>query len=130
MGSAVLGKALSAIRDWSISEASSASGSPAAAETFGSLVFNDEVQRSRLPKPVYQALRRTISHGEALDTSAADGIAKAMKEWAVEHGATHYTHWFQPLTAITAENHDPFLAPTADGKTVAAFSGKESIRGD
>jgi len=130
MGSAVLGKAISAIRDWSISEASSASGSPAAAETFGSLVFNDEVQRSRLPKPVYQALRRTISHGEALDTSAADAIAKAMKEWAVEHGATHYTHWFQPLTGITAEKHDSFLAPTGDGKAVAEFSGKELIRGE
>jgi glutamine synthetase len=130
MGSAVLGKAISAIRDWSISEASSASGSPAAAEAFGSLVFNDEVQRSRLPKQVYQALRRTISHGEALDMSAADAIAKAMKEWAVEHGATHYTHWFQPLTGITAEKHDSFLAPTGEGKAVAEFSGKELIRGE
>jgi glutamine synthetase len=130
MGSAVLGKAISAIRDWSISEASSVSGSPTAAEAFGSLVFNDEVQRSRLPKQVYQALRRTISHGEALDMSAADAIAKAMKEWAVEHGATHYTHWFQPLTGITAEKHDSFLAPTGDGKAVAEFSGKELIRGE
>jgi glutamine synthetase len=130
MGSAVLGKAISAIRDWSISEASSASGSPTAAEAFGSLVFNDEAQRSRLPKQVYQALRRTISHGEALDMSAADAIAKAMKEWAVEHGATHYTHWFQPLTGITAEKHDSFLSPTGDGKAVAEFSGKELIRGE
>ncbi|MBZ5555714.1 MAG: glutamine synthetase III [Acidobacteriia bacterium] len=130
MGSAVLGKAISAIRDWSISEASSVSGSPAAAEAFGSLVFSDEVQQSRLPKNVYQALRRTISQGEALDMSAADAIAKAMKEWAVEHGATHYTHWFQPLTGITAEKHDSFLSPTGDGKAVAEFSGKELIRGE
>jgi glutamine synthetase len=130
MGSAVLGKAISAIRDWSISEASSASGSPTAAEAFGSLVFSDEVQQARLPKSVYQALRRTISRGEPLDTSAADAIAKAMKEWAVEHGATHYTHWFQPLTGITAEKHDSFLTPTGDGKAVAEFSGKELIRGE
>jgi glutamine synthetase len=129
MGSAVLGKAISAIRDWSISAASTTSGSQAA-EVFGSLVFNDEVQQARLPKGVYQALRRTITHGEALDTSAGDAIAKAMKEWAVEHGATHYTHWFQPLTGITAEKHDSFLSPTGDGKAVAEFSGKELIRGE
>jgi len=97
---------------------------------FGSLVFNDEVQQNRLPKNVYHALRRTITHAEALDLSAADAIAKAMKEWAVEHGATHYTHWFQPLTGITAEKHDSFLTPTADGKAVAEFSGKELIKGE
>ncbi|MBI3399977.1 MAG: glutamine synthetase III [Acidobacteria bacterium] len=129
MGSAVLGKAISAIRDWSISEASTTSGSQAA-EVFGSLVFNDQVQQARLPKGVYQALRRTMTQGEALDVSAADAIAKAMKEWAVEHGATHYTHWFQPLTGITAEKHDSFLSPTGDGKAVAEFSGKELIRGE
>ena len=100
MGSAVLGDAISAIRDWSVTNSKE---SREARETaFGSLVFNDEVQQARLPKPTYHALRRTITHGEPLDISAADAIAKAMKEWAVEHGATHYTHWFQPLTGITA----------------------------
>src|SRR5215831_634080 len=128
MGSAVLSEAISAIRDWSVSDSKEARGARETA--FGSLVFNDEVQQARLPKPVYHALRRTISHGDALDLSAADTIAKAMKEWAVEHGATHYTHWFQPLTGITAEKHDSFLMPTADGKAVAEFSGKELIKGE
>jgi glutamine synthetase len=128
MGSAVLGEAISAIRDWSVSESKT---SRSARETaFGSLVFNEEVQQARLPKPVYHALRRTITHGEPLDPSAADAIAKAMKEWAVEHGATHYTHWFQPLTGITAEKHDSFLQPTGDGRAVAEFSGKELIKGE
>jgi len=129
MGSAILGEAISAIRDWSVTEAKETRG-PHAAETFGSLVFNDEVQQTRLPKPVYHALRRTMTHGEALDVSVADAVASAMKEWAVEHGATHYTHWFQPLTGITAEKHDSFLSPTADGKAVAEFSGKELVRGE
>jgi glutamine synthetase len=128
MGSAVLGEAIGAIRDWSISDSKEARGARATA--FGSLVFNDDVQQKRLPKPVYHALRKTVTRGEALDLSAADAIAKAMKEWAVEHGATHYTHWFQPLTGITAEKHDSFLTPTADGKAVAEFSGKELIRGE
>jgi len=128
MGSAVLGEAISAIRDWSVTDSKE---TRAARETvFGSLVFNDQVQQARLPKNVYHALRRTITHAEALDLSAADAIAKAMKEWAVEHGATHYTHWFQPLTGITAEKHDSFLTPTADGKAVAEFSGKELIKGE
>jgi len=128
MGSAVLGDAISAIRDWSVTNSKE---SREARETaFGSLVFNDEVQQARLPKPTYHALRRTITHGEPLDISAADAIAKAMKEWAVEHGATHYTHWFQPLTGITAEKHDSFLQPTSDGKAVAEFSGKELIKGE
>src|SRR3954462_7305326 len=113
MGSGVLGEAVSAIRDWSVS-AEKETRATSAAESFGSLVFNDEVQQARLPKPVYHALRRTITHGEALDLSVADAIARAMKDWAVEHGATHYTHWFQPLTGITAEKHDSFLSPTAD----------------
>ena len=89
---------------------------PEAAEAFGSLVFNDEMQQERLPKTVYQALRRTITRGESLDPSVADAVASAVKDWAVEHGATHYTHWFQPLTGITAEKHDSFLNPTATGK--------------
>jgi glutamine synthetase len=130
MGSAVLGEAITAIRNWSVSDLSELKAARAARETFGSLVFNDEVQQARLPKAVYHALRRTITHGVALDLSAADAIAKAMKEWAVEHGATHYTHWFQPLTGITAEKHDSFLQPTADGKAVAEFSGKELIKGE
>src|SRR5437773_824286 len=129
MGSAVLGEAISAIRDWSVTEAKEGRA-PRATEAFGSLVFNDAVQQSRLPKPVYHALRRTITHGESLDASVADAVAGAMKEWAVEPGATHYTHWFQPLSGITAEKHDSFLQPTGDGKAVAEFSGKELIKGE
>jgi glutamine synthetase len=129
MGSAVLGEAISAIRDWSLEDNKEKRAAGPTAP-FGSLVFNDEVQQARLPKAVYHALRRTITHGEALDTSAADAIAKAMKEWAVEHGATHYTHWFQPLTGITAEKHDSFLQFGSDGKAVAEFSGKELIKGE
>ena len=129
MGSRVLGDAIGSIRNWSVTEAKE----PRAArvtEAFGSLVFNDEVQQTRLPKPVYHALRRTRTHGEPLDNSVADAVASAMKEWAVEHGATHYTHWFQPLTGITAEKHDSFLSPTTDGKAVLEFSGKELVRGE
>jgi glutamine synthetase len=129
MGSAVLSEAISAIRDWSVSDAKERR-TEKTAESFGSLVFNDEVQQARLPKPVYHALRRTITHGVPLDLSAADAIAAAMRDWAVEHGATHYTHWFQPLTGITAEKHDSFVQPGADGKAVLEFSGKELIRGE
>jgi glutamine synthetase len=129
MGSAVLSDAISAIRDWSVTKATDTSATRAE-ETFGSLVFNDSEQQARLPKAMYHALRRTISHGEELDGSVADTVARAMKEWAVERGATHYTHWFQPLTGITAEKHDSFLTPTADGKAVAEFSGKELIKGE
>jgi glutamine synthetase len=129
MGSTVLGEAISSIRDWSVTEAKEPRGARTT-EAFGSLVFNDEVQQTRLPKPVYHALRRTMTHGEPLDGSVADAVASAMKEWAVEHGATHYTHWFQPLTGITAEKHDSFLSPTGDGKAVAEFSGKELVRGE
>src|SRR5436189_3687887 len=129
MGSAVLTEAISAIRDWSVTEAKDTRFARAT-ETFGSLVFNDAVQQTRLPKPVYHALRRTITLGVPLDNSVADAIASAMKEWAVEHGATHYTHWFQPMTGITAEKHDSFLSPTNDGRAVAEFSGKELIKGE
>jgi glutamine synthetase len=101
-----------------------------ATDDFGSLTFNEEVQRARLPKDVFRALRRAIAHGESLDPSVADIVASALKDWAVEHGATHYTHWFQPMTGITAEKHDSFLNPTADGRAVAEFSGKELIRGE
>jgi glutamine synthetase len=129
MGSAVLGEAISAIRDWSVAkEKEPATGG--AVEAFGSLVFNDAEQQKRLPKSAYSALRRTITHGESLDPSVADAVARAAKDWAVEHGATHYTHWFQPLTGITAEKHDSFLNPTGDGKAVLEFSGKELIKGE
>src|SRR5437867_2427103 len=129
MGSAVLTEAIGAIRDWSVTETRE-TRMVRATETFGSLVFNDAVQQARLPKPVYHALRRTITLGVPLDISVADAVASAMKEWAIEHGATHYTHWFQPLTGITAEKHDSFLSPTGDGKAVAEFSGKELIKGE
>src|SRR5438128_756034 len=129
MGSAVLSEAIHGIRNFSMGHEEKRSD-VRAADAFGSLVFNDAEQQARLPKPAYHALRRTITHGESLDPSVADAVAKAMKEWAVEHGATHYTHWFQPLTGITAEKHDSFLNPTADGKAVAEFSGKELIRGE
>src|SRR3954463_7458632 len=129
MGSRVLGEAIGSIRNWSVTEAKEPR-TPRAAEAFGSLVFNDEVQQTRLPKPIYHALRRTMTQGEPLDISVADAVASAMKEWAVEHGATHYTHWFQPLTGITAEKHDSFLSPTSDGKAVLEFSGKELVRGE
>ena len=128
MGSAVLGEAISAIRDWSMTKDKNGSA-PGRSETFGSLVFSDAVQEKRLPKAAYQALRRTIAHGEALDASVADAVASAVKDWAVEHGATHYTHWFQPLTGITAEKHDSFLNPTANGKAVAEFSRQGTDQG-
>jgi glutamine synthetase len=136
MGSAVLGDAIGAIRDWSVAtsketRATNATGvANGTSGGFGSLVFNDEVQQARLPKAAYHALRRTMIQGDALDLSVADEVARAMKEWAVEHGATHYTHWFQPLTGITAEKHDSFLTPTGDGKAVLEFSGKELIKGE
>jgi glutamine synthetase len=101
-----------------------------ATDAFGSLVFNDKVQQERLPKPAYRALRATITRGEALDLATADAVATALKDWAVEHGATHYTHWFQPLTGITAEKHDSFLSPTSEGGAVAEFRGKELIKGE
>ena len=101
-----------------------------AAEDFGSLTFNDEAQRARLPRDAYRALRRAVAQGEPLDPASADIIASALKDWAVEHGATHYTHWFQPMTGITAEKHDSFLVPGSDGRAVAEFSGRELIKGE
>ena len=99
-------------------------------QVFASNVFSPAVQRHRLPKHVYRALQQTLAHGEALDTSLADAVAQAMKEWAMERGATHYTHWFQPLTGSTAEKHDSFYAPTGEGTAIAEFSGKELIQGE
>ena len=118
------------IIEWGKNGVKAAGARPKATEIFGSLTFNDEVQRRRLPRDVYKALRRTMTQNEPLDGSAADIIATAMKDWAVEHGATHYTHWFQPMTGITAEKHDSFIAPTVEGRAVAEFSGKELIRGE
>ncbi|HTR89700.1 MAG TPA: glutamine synthetase III [Solirubrobacteraceae bacterium] len=99
-------------------------------QVFAANVFSPAVQRQRLPKHVYRALQRTLEHGEALDTSLADQVAQAMKDWAMERGATHYTHWFQPLTGSTAEKHDSFYAPTGEGTAIAEFSGKELIQGE
>jgi glutamine synthetase len=99
-------------------------------QVFAANVFSSAVQRHRLPKHVYRALQQTLAHGEALDTSLADAVAQAMKEWAMERGATHYTHWFQPLTGSTAEKHDSFYAPTGEGTAIAEFSGKELIQGE
>src|ERR1044072_2950075 len=97
---------------------------------FGENVFSLAVQEERLPKYVFKKRSSTLEHGEALDTSLADAVADAMKEWALSKGATHYTHVFQPLTGLTAEKHDSFFGPTKDGKAIAEFSGKELIQGE
>ena len=101
------------------------------ADIFGENVFNDTVMKERLPKKVYQKLQETIKEGTDLDLATADIIAHEMKEWAIEQGATHYTHWFQPLTGVTAEKHDSFItAPNEQGKVLMSFSGKELIKGE
>src|SRR4051794_21783287 len=100
------------------------------ANVFGDNVFSGAVQRQRLPKAVYKELQETLAEGKALEPALADAVASAMKEWALEKGATHFTHWFQPLTGITAEKHDSFYAPTPDGTSIADFSGKELIQGE
>ncbi len=97
---------------------------------FGSMVFNDEVMLERLPKDVYKALKKTIAEGKDLDLNVANSVANAMKNWAVEEGATHYTHWFQPLTGMTAEKHDAFITPVDGGRVILEFSGKELIKGE
>ena len=131
MGSASSNDAIRNINEYGLSVRNAASTAHRkATDEFGSLTFNEEVQRSRLPKDAFRGLRRAIAHGEALDPSIADIVASALKDWAVEHGATHYTHWFQPMTGITAEKHDSFLTPTPDGRAVAEFSGKELVRGE
>ena len=99
-------------------------------ELYGSRVFSDEIMRERLPKDVYQSLTRTIATGGELDASIAGTVANAMKDWAIENGATHYTHWFQPLTGVTAEKHESFLSPVGGGKVIMEFSGKELIKGE
>ena len=99
-------------------------------ELFGSRVFNDDVMQERLPRDVYKSLRKTIDEGKDLDLGVANAVASAMKDWAVEQGATHFTHWFQPLNGITAEKHDSFISPTSDGRVIMQFSGKELIKGE
>jgi glutamine synthetase len=130
MGSSALHDATKGIIDWGKSGAKSAQPRAKATEIFGSLTFNDDVQRRRLPRDAYKSLRRTITQSQPLDPSIADVVATAMKDWAIEHGATHYTHWFQPLTGITAEKHDSFIAPSPEGRAVAEFGGKELIKGE
>ena len=99
-------------------------------EIFGSLVFNETVMKERLPREIYKALKKTIREGAKLDRHVADIIAAAMKDWALEKGATHYTHWFQPMTGITAEKHDSFITPAPGGNIIMEFSGKELIKGE
>lgn len=99
-------------------------------EIFGSLVFNDQVMKERLPKDVYKAVQKTIKNGSHLELDVANTVAAVMKEWAIEHGATHYTHWFQPMTGLTAEKHDSFISPTGDGHVIMEFSGKELVKGE
>ena len=99
-------------------------------ELFGSMVFNDTVMKERLPKDVYKKLKKTMREGTAIDADVAAVVATAMKDWAISKGATHYTHWFQPMTGITAEKHDSFISPTADGRIIMEFSGKELIKGE
>jgi glutamine synthetase len=131
MGSASSNDAIKNITDFSAAvRGASSTSHRKAVDEFGSLTFNEETQRARLPKDVFRLLRRSIAHGETLDPSIADIVASALKDWAVEHGATHYTHWFQPMTGITAEKHDAFLNPTPDGRAVAEFSGKELAKGE
>ena len=99
-------------------------------ELYGSMVFNDKIMRDKLPKDIYKALKKTIEKGTHLELDVANAVAIAMKEWAVENGATHYTHWFQPLTGFTAEKHDSFISPTDDGQVIMEFSGKELVKGE
>ena len=99
-------------------------------QVFGTDVFNDDVMKAKLPKDVYKSWKKTLESGADLDIEIANVVAHAMKEWALDHGATHYTHWFQPLTGVTAEKHDSFLSPASESKPVLEFSGKELIKGE
>ena len=99
-------------------------------EIYGSLVFNDKIMREKLPKDMYKALKKTIENGTHLELDVANSVSVAMKEWALDHGATHYTHWFQPMTNFTAEKHDSFISPTGDGQVIMEFSGKELVKGE
>ena len=97
---------------------------------FGSMVFNDAIMAERLPKNIYRALKKTIEGGTHLELDVANVVANAMKDWAVEQGVTHFTHWFQPMTGVTAEKHDSFIAPDGNGSVIMEFSGKELVRGE
>ncbi|MBQ5430613.1 MAG: glutamine synthetase III, partial [Lachnospiraceae bacterium] len=99
-------------------------------EEYGTMVFNDKVMRERLPKDVYKAIRKSVKSGSHLELDVANTVAAVMKEWAMEHGATHFTHWFQPMTGLTAEKHDSFISPTSDGTVLMEFSGKELVKGE
>ena len=99
-------------------------------DIYGCNVFNDSVMRQTLPKEIYKSFRQTIEEGTTLDPQVAEVVASAMKDWAIDKGATHFTHWFQPMTGITAEKHDSFISPTADGRIIMEFSGKELIKGE
>ena len=99
-------------------------------DIYGSMVFNEHVMKERLPKETYKSLVKTVREGKPLDIEVANVVAHAMKEWAIERGATHYTHWFQPLTGITSEKHDSFLDPVGDGTAIMTFSGKELVQGE
>ena len=99
-------------------------------EIFGSHVFNDSVMRTHLPKEIYKQLKKTIDEGTELNIEVANVVATAMKDWATSLGATHYTHWFQPMTGITAEKHDSFISPASNGKVLLEFSGKELVKGE
>ncbi|WP_435021190.1 glutamine synthetase III [Tundrisphaera sp. TA3] len=122
--------AIAAVTSWAANGARMAPSETPVRQLFGINVFSDEVMRSRLPENVYRGLRNTIKKGVSLDPNIADVVAAAMKEWAMEKGATHYTHWFQPMTGLTAEKHDSFLAPTEAGTAIAEFSGSELVRGE
>ena len=99
-------------------------------EIFGSLVFNESVMQERLPADVYEIVKKTLTVGKRMTLEIANEVANAMKDWAIEHGATHYTHWFQPMTGITAEKHDGFISPEKDGRVIMEFSGKALVRGE
>ncbi len=122
--------AIKAITNWPISGRRAPRLSASIRQLFGINVFSDEVMKARLPENIYKALRNTIKKGAPLDSSIADVVAATMREWAMEHGATHFTHWFQPMTGLTAEKHDSFLVPTEGGTAVAEFSGQELVRGE
>ena len=122
--------AIKAITNWPLSGRRAPRLAASIRQLFGINVFSDEVMKARLPENIYKALRNTIKKGAPLDSSIADVVAATMREWAMEHGATHFTHWFQPMTGLTAEKHDSFLVPTEEGTAVAEFSGKELVRGE
>src|SRR5262249_12249231 len=122
--------AMEAITSWPVNGRRAPRSTMTIRQLFGVNVFSDELMRSRLPENVYKALRNTVKTGAPLDASIADVVAATMREWAMERGASHFTHWFQPMTGLTAEKHDSFLVPTEAGSAIAEFSGKELVRGE